>query len=144
MSVWVVAADASRARFFQAEVPGGPLEEISDLVHPASRAREQGLVSDSPGRGRGAAGAPGHSVGHEDDARRAEAERFAREVAQALAKARAKGRFNRVHLLAAPRFLGLLRAHLDAQTRTLVASEEDVDVTALSVGDIRARLPRRL
>ena len=53
MSIWVVTADASRARFFEAQAGGGPLQELQDLVHPGSRLHEHDLVSDSPGAGRG-------------------------------------------------------------------------------------------
>lgn len=146
MSIWVVTADASRARFFEAQAARGPLQELQDLVHPGSRLHEHDLVSDSPGAGRSRAqgGGVGHSVGHEEDASGEERERFAREVAGALRKAREKGRFQRLHLLAAPRFLGALRAHLDAATRELVASEHDVDVTTETADQLRARLPERL
>jgi protein required for attachment to host cells len=146
MTVWVLAADASRARFFKADSRLGPLEEVTDLVHPESRLREQGLVSDSPGQGRGrpVAGGPAHTVGHEDDATRVEEERFAREVANALDEARRQGRFDRLHLLCAPRFLGMLRDSLDEHTRKLVVGERDLDVSAMSAGEIRTHLPDRL
>lgn len=146
MTVWVLVADASRARIFEAESRLGPIRELHDLVHPASRVREQGLVSDSPGQGRGHAlgGGPGHSVGHEHDASRTEEERFAREVAESLARACAKGRFQRLHVLAAPRFLGLLRKRLDGATRALLVSEHDLDLSTSSAEQIRAHLPERL
>ena len=146
MSIWVVAADASRARFFQTQSSRGPLEELQDLVHPGSRLAEHELVSDRPGAGRGRpqGGGVGHSVGHEQDAVDEERERFARDVAAALREARERGRCQRLHLLAAPRFLGSLRAHLDAATRECVVSEHAVDVTTETPDQLRARLPERL
>ncbi len=139
MAIWVLAAAAARARFFEAVTPTAPLAEVHDLVHPASRLKEQGLVSDGSGRGR-----VGHSVGHEHDASQEEWERFAREVAGALHRAREQGSYQRLYLLAAPRFLGLLRRHLDAPTRALVAGELDVDASEESAKAIRARLPDSL
>ena len=143
MTVWVLAADASRARIFQATSSQGALEELTDLLHPESRLREQGLVSDSPGRERDPGGT-GHTMGHEDDAAREEWDRFAREVSQALKTAREAGRVQRLHVLAAPAFLGLLRKHLDPGCRALVASEQDTNVTGMDAKDIRARLPEHL
>ena len=86
----------------------------------------------------------GHSVGHEHDASEHERDRFAREVAKALADACRKDRFARLHVLAAPRFLGALREHMDDDTRARLAGEHDVDVTAETAEQIRSRLPEHL
>lgn len=143
MNVWVVAADSSRARLFQATSRTGPISELEDLVHPASKLKEQGLVTDRAGRDV-APGGGGHSMGHEHDAEREELERFAREVGGKLCAGRKAGHFGRLHVLAAPRFLGALRKHLDAETRALLVSEQDANVTSEKVDAIRARLPKRL
>jgi protein required for attachment to host cells len=146
MAIWVLAAAAARARLFEAVTPSAPLAEVEDLVHPASRLREQELVSDSSGLGRHrpAGGGTGHSVGHEHDAPEEEWERFAREVAAALDEACTQHRFERLYVFAAPRFLGLLRRHLHASTRGRVALERDLDVTEESAEKIRSRLPDTL
>ena len=146
MTIWVLAGDASRARIFETQSRLGELTEVEDLVHPSSRLPEQELVSDSPGMGRThpPGGGPGHSVGHEEDAAAEERDRFAREVAGVLRKAREGDRFHRLHVLAAPRFLGALRQHLDEATRELVVSEHDVHVITETAAAIRARLPERL
>ncbi len=146
MAVWVLAADASRARIFQAVSRTGALDEVQDLVHPASHLREQELVSDAAGRARHGpqGGGSRHSVGHEDDAPVEEQDRFARQVAGALRQGREAGHFDRLHILAAPRFLGMLRKHLDRETRALVVGEQDLDLTARDTAAIRAHLPDRL
>jgi protein required for attachment to host cells len=143
MNIWVLAADSSRARLFQASSRSGSISEVEDMLHPASRLKEQGLVTDRAGRDV-APGGGGHSMGHEHDAEREELERFAREVGSKLCAARKAGRFNRLHVLAAPRFLGALRKHLDAETRTALISEQDANVTGEDVSAIRDRLPKRL
>ena len=144
MSVWVLAADSSRARLFQADSRTGAISELEDMVHPASRIKERGLVTDRAGRDVAPGGGGGHSMGHEDAAEREEIERFAREVGGKLCAARKAGRYRRLHVLAAPRFLGALRKHLDAETRAVLISEQDANVTSEDVAAIRARLPRRL
>ena len=146
MAIWVLAAAAARARIFETVTPSAPLVELEDLVHPASRLREQELVSDSSGLGRHrpAGGGTGHSVGHEHDAPEEEWERFAREVAAALDDACRQNRFERLYVFAAPRFLGLLRRHLHPGTRERVALERDLDVTEENPEKIRSRLPDTL
>lgn len=143
MAVWILAADSSRARLFQADTRTGPIHEVAGMVHPASRLKEQALVSDRAGRDV-APGGGGHSMGHEHDAEREEMERFAREVGAKLCAGRRAGSFTRLHVLAAPRFLGALRKHLDAQTRAVLISTRDANVTSEEVSAIRARLPKRL
>jgi len=46
---WVVVADASRARIFEAAELPEPLREIEDLVQPEGRMPERALQSDRPG-----------------------------------------------------------------------------------------------
>jgi protein required for attachment to host cells len=143
MNVWVLAADSSRARLFQASSRTGDISEVEDMLHPASRLQEHALVTDRAGRDV-APGGGRHTLGREHDAEREELERFAREVGDKLCAGRKAGRYERLHVLAAPRFLGALRKHLDAETRAALISEQDANVTSEAMSAIRARLPKRL
>jgi protein required for attachment to host cells len=58
-----------------------------------------------------------------------------------LRKAGLDGRLGRLHILAAPRFLGHLRRQLDEATRDLVKSETAKDLSRLDAGEIRTLLP---
>ena len=142
MTVWVVVADSVRARIFSTESSREPLREVRDLVHPESRMPEQALISDASGSGRSAAGG-GHSFGVEGEAKTHETERFAREVGEALCEAGGRQQFDRLHILAAPTFLGQLRPHLESVSAR-VSSEHALSVTHESVAQIRARLPARI
>lgn len=55
-SAWIVVADASRARFFSAELPASPLCEIETLSNPEARLHEGDLISDRGGRDRDSGG----------------------------------------------------------------------------------------
>ncbi len=143
-ATWILTADRARARIFTAESSRGPLIEMEDLVHPEARLRAQGLTSDAPGRTYDGGRQGGHTVGHEDDPGRIEAERFAKEVCEALSLARKAGRFEKLYVVAAPTFLGLLRECLDPATRRLVAGELDKNLAAHAAAEIRAHLPERL
>ncbi len=63
MAIWVLVADNSRARFFTAEKPAGPLTETRDLANPEARLHEGDLVSDKTGRDRNPSTGTAHGVG---------------------------------------------------------------------------------
>lgn len=138
--IWVMVADASRARLFSAETAVAPLKEIETLAHPEGRLHEGDLVSDKPGRDRnGVTGS--HDVGHESRARDEEDERFAIQVCEALEVARNKQRFEKLYVVAAPHFLGLVRKHQSAPLQKLVVKEISKNLVTHSPEEIRKALP---
>lgn len=142
---WVLVADTTRARLFAAERPTGGLEEVETLVHTESRLHEQDLTSDQrPGRRQGSDGTGGHSMGHEDDPKRQEHHRFAKQIADYLEDAHNGRRFERLYVVAAPAFLGDLRGSLPKTVSQTVAGEVPKHITRLGVGEIREHLPERL
>ena len=142
MSVYVVVADSARARILSGDAGSGPLLERQDLVHPESRLRQQDLASDASGAGTGGVGS--HSMGHEKSSRDQAADDFAREVVEAIEHIHHSGELGRLYLVAAPRFLGLLRGHLSKACRGLIAGEIDKDLVQHGIDEIRAQLPRYL
>ena len=142
---WVVVADTSRARIFQADKPVGPLSEVDTLVHTESRLHEQELTTDRrPGRNSNGNGGTGHSMGHETDPKRQEGIRFAKHVSQYLDEAHNDRRFERLYVVAAPAFLGDLRHSLAKPVAGAINGEVAKNVTRLSASDIRQHLPHRL
>lgn len=144
MKSWILVADAASARLFEALTPEAPLTLLEHLGHPRSRAQAQDLTTDRPGRGHGTAGAGRHGMEPPTDPTVVEAERFADEIATSLRDQRLAGAYDRLHLIAAPAFLGMLRHKLDDATRAMVASESHKDLTGHDVTQIRAHLPDRL
>ena len=69
-----------------------------------------------------------------------EVRQFAREIGHRLDTAAAQNRFQHLALVAAPRFLGLLRDSLDKQTRKLVTAELPKNVSAFARQDLDACL----
>jgi len=140
---WVVVADGARVRLFR-KSGGQALEEFESLLNPEMRLREQDLVSDDSGHGVNRSRA-GRFALEETESQREHAEKaMAAELAQRLRAARLEGRLKRLHVLAAPRFLGHLRQALDEATRDLIQSETAKDVSRLDAEEIRARLPEYL
>lgn len=142
MSIWVLVADAGRARLFKAVKRNGPLEELRDWVHPESRQHEGDLVSDDDGSQKGPAGK--HGVGTESAHKLAEEERFAQELMRDLGKAGSKGEFSRLYLVAAPKFLGMLRKHAPGDLLEKVSGEVDKDLSTHDAAEIRKALPEYL
>lgn len=140
---WILVADAARARLFTVERPRGPLVELNDFVNPVERLRERELESDD--RGRGAAPNGGrHAVGDDKDPKAEYARRFAHELADHLKEHRSQGEFKRLYLVADPRFLGELRAQLDAPTERIVVDTIDKEISRLDPSEMRRHLPDRL
>ena len=61
---WIIAADSSRARIFEAIEPEQHLREIEDLANPEGRANNRELKSDAQGRYYGHGNRPAtHKIG---------------------------------------------------------------------------------
>jgi protein required for attachment to host cells len=144
MITWVLVGDAGRARLFEATTATGALAEIATFVHPASRLHANETATDEPGMTHDRAGQGVHALANRVDYKAHEAARFADELTAALRRGREGHRFERLYLVAPPRFLGKLRKKLDQATRLLIADEFDKDLTTLSPERIRDQLPERL
>ena len=140
MTIWVLAADNSRARFFSAEKALSPLQEVLDLVDPQARLHEAELVTDRNGRDR-SPGAQFHGVGSDRSVKSDGADRFAQQVCAELENGRTRGSFQKLYVVAAPSFLGLLRKHQSAPLRAMVAGEVDKNLAGQPSEAIRSSLP---
>jgi len=143
-TAWVVVADTAHARIFSAEQPNSELKEIETLVHPEARLHEGDMVSDSPGRERNASGAGSHDVGHTSDAKQETAMRFAEQVTGVIENGLIAGRFNKLYIIAAPAFLGIMRKHYSSATSQSITAEINKNLTTHSANEIRQYLPVRL
>lgn len=137
-STWVVLADEGRARILELREEGRDLEEVEELNWPSAHANDADLRRDAFGRrsppdgygtspsdqtmGANNAESPGLEKEHQ------EAERFARRVADRLAEAHRQHRYERLHIAAAPKFLGHLRKVMDQEVRASVVDELDKDL----------------
>ncbi len=121
-----------------------PLQELESLVHPQSRLKESELVSDHAGK-LSDKGQPGtHAAPSATSAKEKEAELFARQLCQRLEQGRAQQQLERLVVIAAPDFLGLLRQQMGAALRALVVAELDKNLATASAEQIRSHLPERL
>lgn len=141
---WIVVAHNTEAAIYTVERPTGPLAHVRTLEHPAGALRNRELETDRPGRAFDRAGKGRHAMSHEVEPAEQETLRFAQRVAGELRAARLAREFDALLLVAAPEFLGHLRAALDDETRGCVSFELDKNLARQDPQQIRSRLPERL
>ncbi|KAF3362150.1 Host cell attachment-required protein [Chlamydiales bacterium STE3] len=137
---WVVVADNAYARIFRLE-KNRHLVEVETLVHPASRLREQDLVSDRPGRSFESSTVARRSVGTTNPPKKQEAINFSKIVANYLNEATNCNRCEKIYLAASPSFLGLLRQSLNKTTTQIIENEINKEITHLDPKEICAFFP---
>ena len=139
---WILVAHEAGARVFENCGPGKGIGLVETVEHPEGRERDRELVSDRPGRSfRKDSGDPrrasmSRSEGPHDRA----VSDFARALADKLRHARMENRYERLVLVAPPRFLGLLRSSLDGPTGQLVIGSVDKDLAASKEPELVERL----
>ncbi len=139
-TTWIIAADASRARILQVTDRERHLAEIDDLLNPEGRVDERQLTTDAQPRFHGSSGPA--SDREETSAAEHATDLFAKRVGDYLDKARSAHRYDRLHLVAPPRFLGKLRGALGKEVQKLVADELPKDLSWLSARELEARLSK--
>ncbi len=133
MKTWIVVAHRGGARLV--DVDGNDkLRVFENLVAPANES-----VPRAPDSGSGH-GERGHQV--RESARGHAAAMFANDLADRLRSGRNANQYEELVLIAAPRFLGLLRDALDSATTTKVRGTLDKDYAGLNDRDLLSRLEK--
>lgn len=140
MTTWVLVASAARARIFEGADAHAALREVSDLVNPEDRLLAQELKSDKPGRAFDIHGGHRHAMETPVDPKEQAAIRFAKQVVEDLEAGLREGRFDSLYLIAAPRFLGLLRGHIGGALAATIKGEAAKDLTREDPDSIQAHI----
>ena len=144
MNTWILVADAAHARIFNSETATSAISEIESDIHPQSQQREQTLTSDLPGRQAGGATGSHHSVSSKTSPKEHEASEFAKVLCRHLEVEHNAQKFRQLIVVAAPAFLGLLRAEMSKNVSRVVTLEIDKDIVEQDVSSIRGQLPEVL
>jgi protein required for attachment to host cells len=134
---WIVAADNTRARIFEAEGVGKNFHEIQDFVNEAGRERYQDLRTDAKGRfyGKGERD-QAHTAEPDIDASVHETELFAKKVCEYLDKARLEHKYDALFVVAFSKFLGMMRDSLSKEAQQLIQREMTKDISSYDEKDI--------
>jgi len=141
-TTWIVVANSSTARVFEATSLTAPLSEITTLSHPESRVHEQELTQDLPGRAFDIAGQGRHAMEVNVSPKEQEHINFAKQLDGYLDSARKQNKFDRLVIAASPGFLGLIRADLNDQLAQYVDSYVDKDLVSAKEEQIRTLLEK--
>jgi protein required for attachment to host cells len=146
-TTWIVTADAGRARFFAESDPSQPLKEIEDMVNELGRMRASEIYTDGVGPTAGTRSI--HDTGgqvpnkqYEPPTSPEEQARisFAKAISGFLLKAHNERQFQRLVIVAEPKFLGFLRAALDPHLKPLISKEINKDLTHANGHELREQL----
>jgi protein required for attachment to host cells len=136
----VVVADESKAVLYTRETLRGPLQEQRTFGNEAARLKTDDLLADRGGRSFDSHGHGRHTMTAEkSDPKQHLAEAFAREIADDIAARQHKGVLRGYALVAAPRFLGMLRAQLAPRVHEEPYATVDKNVVG-QPDDVIARL----
>lgn len=113
----VVVADESSAIVYARDSLSGPMRVLFSLDNDTARKKTDQLISDSGGRSFDSYGKGRHTMGHEKaDPKKTAAIAFAKQIAERVAQGVHDGSSRGFALVAAPRFLGVLREAISIVT----------------------------
>ena len=140
----VLVADSARAQFFTVEAESKQLVERNTFVNGAARLRDQDLTAGSQGRSFDSRGAGRHAMEPGSGAKESAVQAFAEEVAKAVPQQLSNFGARQLILVAAPKFLGLLRKVLPADAKNALYFEIDADFTTHRANEITEAVNKRL
>lgn len=140
-TTWTLVADRTRARLFSSSRATEPLVEVRDFVNPDGRELAQELVTDRPSRMPGMVGRARGALEARTSPEEHAAEVFARGICTVLDRGLVDRECERLVLIAAPEFLGLLHGCASKRVHEAIAFELGKNLTSLAAEDIRPYLP---
>lgn len=144
-TTWYVIADSSRVRIFERQPHTQHLIEIENFVNPAGHANSVDLLTDERGRffGKGERN-QGHTadphvfpVDHEN-------EKFSKTLTHYLDHGRRIRLYQKLCLIAPPKFLGLIRNNLKKDVQRMVEEELPKDISSYTVPQIERYLQQKI
>ena len=137
----VVVADESSAIVYARDSLSGPMRELFSLANEMARMKTGELISDSGGRSFDSYGKGRHTMGHEKaDPKKTAAMAFAKQIAERVVKGMYDGSFRGFALVAAPRFLGVLREAFSVATAVEPYATIDKEVVGQDIAVIEKLL----
>lgn len=131
---WIIVSHRAGARILENTRTG--LRLVSDISHDTGKLKDGEINSDRPGRAFDRVGGGRHAMSSEEAPHDRVANGFARELAEVLRVGRHEQRFDRLVLVAEPRFLGMLRGALDHQTAELVRDAVTKDLAHVPLHEL--------
>ena len=135
-TTWILSANRSNASLFESDWPGKSMRRLQDISHPKGRLQNKDINTDKPGRSFDSMGQGRHSMGSDQEPISHVAQQYASELAELLNKGRLTNAYEKLVLIAEPKFLGILRAALDKNTALLVVQSVNKELLDLKEEDV--------
>ncbi len=133
----IAACSGTAAKLWLSTARFGDWQALTEFEHPQSATREGDLTSDRPGRSFDSVGGGRHAMSQPRSAHEQELVRFAEQVSEFINAGIAKGKFDKLVLLAAPGFLGFLRSKLSSAATNATVLTASKNITSLDEDRIR-------
>lgn len=140
-NTWIVVADEAKARVLSLSKLTEPLVEFKTSTSSEAKMLDRELVSDKSGTSHGGSGQGRHSVGERHENKEQYEIRFAKEIGDYLEENRQTNTYSKLIIIAAPRFLGVLRKVFTKGVLELITLEVDKDLTMMDTQVIKEYLP---
>lgn len=141
MSTWILVCDASRAVLYGTEKREDEWQLLRALSEPESRMKTSELTPTEPGHAAKSKGGTRHTAFEtETTAKGASIGRFAQKLADALDEGITGRQYDRLVLIAPPRFLGLVKQRLSAETAASLCATVSKDYTLCNAREVRERV----
>lgn len=140
-TTWILVANRSTARLFENRGPGRDLTLLEDIIHPEGALQNREINTDRRGRANQSSGASVSSTyqAHQDATDHL-ADVFAKHLSNLLDEGRRKKRFEKLVLVAEPRFLGKLKQALPKLSLDLIHTTLSKDLPNVSANELLLRL----
>jgi len=135
-AIWIVVADAGRARVFSKVIRAGVPRLLRELDNPAGRLHTSDIVSDQPGRVEKRGGYVQSAMDPPTDPHEQQAMNFARRICALIDTAADRHAFSHLILVAPGHFLGLLISQLGCIAKKRLTTTETKDLTNISIADL--------
>lgn len=147
-TAWILVANSSVARLYANHGPKKGLKKLKELEHAASREKGTELTTDGHGRHWGGGGSNGRGATANGrgaytpsvEPKEVEHERFAQELARELEHGRTSNSYNRLIVVAAPGFMGMLNGKLSAHVKDLISDSLEKDYTKANERELASHL----
>ncbi|MDP2023452.1 MAG: host attachment protein [Hydrogenophaga sp.] len=137
---WILVANSSIARIFVRNSRSEPLEVVETIPHPDGRLLRSELARDRPGHERSDTSTAAARFEPHTDPKRKSQHQFAREIAARLDEGLSTAQFDKLLLFVSSPLLGELKAALSRPADQRVEVAQDIDFSALDVGEIETRI----
>lgn len=142
--IWVLAANRERARLFRAATETAGIVEAEILANPDAGVAESALHHHDAGQATNSTTRRRSAMQSRTEGRKGVDQAFARTVAKRIEAIRHSGALTRLHVVANPSMLGMLRQELSKDSARLVISEAGHDPGHDDEASLRALLPKSL